>query len=186
MQSASPSRGGYSYQDYLAWPDDERWELVAGEAFAMTPAPSFLHQQVVTRLAAALVALLRGHACIPCVSPVDVVLSEEDVVQPDVVVICDRSKITPRGVRGAPDVVFEVLSPSTSLRDRRTKRDLYERHAVAEYVLVYPEDRVVEHLTRGEEGTYGRSRILGPEDSLSLKSLGGLSIPLGEVFEGLA
>ncbi|MBI5015186.1 MAG: Uma2 family endonuclease [Deltaproteobacteria bacterium] len=175
----------FTYADYLSWPEGERWEIVDGEAFAMTPAPSFGHQRVIGRIYYLLEAALHLGPCVPCVSPVDVVLAEDTVVQPDVVVVCDRSKIQPAGIRGAPDLVVEVLSPSTALRDRGTKRDLYERYGVREYLTVDPVARFAERYLLREDGTYGKPDLFGPEDSLRLASLAGLEIPLAEVFEGI-
>jgi len=174
---------GYTYRDYLTWPDGERWEIIGGEAFSMTPSPSFSHQWVVGRLHALLVDALRGHACVPCVSPLDVVLSEANVVQPDVLVVCDRAKITPRGIVGAPDLVVEVLSASTALRDRRDKRELYQRFGVREYLLVDAEARVVEQFVLGDDGNYGKPAVLGAAESLRLRCLGDLEIALCGVFE---
>lgn len=174
-----------TYADYLTWPEGERWELVDGEAFAMTPAPSFGHQRVTGRIYYLLEAALHRGPCVPCVSPVDVVLAEDTVVQPDVVVVCDPSKIEPAGIRGAPDLVVEVLSLSTALRDRGTKRDLYERHGLREYLTVDAPARCAERYLLREDGTYGKPDLFGPDDSLRLASLGGLEISLAEVFEAI-
>lgn len=114
-------------------------------------APSLPHQRLVSELGAQLVAQLRGATCEALVSPVDVRLpianepdeAIVDVVQPDVLVVCDPSKLDDRGCRGAPDLVIEVLSPSTTEHDRVTKRALYERHGVREYWLVSPAERLV-------------------------------------------
>ena len=186
MPLARPSDERYTYSDYLAWPEEERWELIDGEAFAMTPAPTTLHARLVLRLGHQLEAALAGHRCTPFVAPVDVVLSDDTVVQPDVFVVCDRSKIRQAGVFGPPDLVVEVLSPSTGLRDRRAKRDLYERHGVREYLLVEPEARYAERLSLGADGAYGRGDLFGPDEVLVLASLGDLELRLSEVFEVLA
>ena len=186
MPLPNPLSDGYTYQDYLTWPDGERWELLGGEAFSMTPSPGFSHQWVVGRLHALLVVALRGHPCVPCISPLDVVLSETNVVQPDVFVVCDRSKITPRGLVGAPDLVVEVLSASTALRDRREKRDLYQRFGVREYLLIDAEAEVVEQLVLGDDGTYEKPVVLGADERVRLRCLGNLEIALAAVFEGVS
>ena len=183
MPLARAADDRFTYDDYLAWPDDERWELLDGEAWDMTPAPNFGHQRIVLRIGYLLEAALRGHRCVPCVAPVDVVLSDHTVVQPDVFVVCDRSKIRPAGVFGAPDLVVEVLSPSTGLKDRRTKRALYERHGVREYLLVDPDARYAERLHLEADGAYGRGDLFGPDEVVVLESLGGLELRLAEVFE---
>lgn len=173
----------FTYADYLTWADDERWELIDGEAWDMTPAPTTGHQRIVGQLYVALEAALRGHRCVPYVAPVDVVLSDDTVVQPDVLVVCDPSKIRTAGVFGAPDLVIEVLSSSTALRDRRAKRALYERHGVREYLLVEPEGRYAERLRLGADGVYGRGELFGSDEVVALESLGGLELRLEEVFE---
>ncbi|HQH72395.1 MAG TPA: Uma2 family endonuclease, partial [bacterium] len=126
----------YTYQDYCAWPDDERWELIGGIAYDMTPAPSFDHQNVAGTFYRLLGNALQGKTCVPGIAPVDVVLSEEDVVQPDVFVVCDPQKITGKNIQGAPDLVIEVLSPATAKKDRWEKKWLYEKSGVREYILI--------------------------------------------------
>lgn len=135
-----------TYSDYRQWQGDERWELFAGEALLISPAPSFRHQEIVGELTAQLVAHLRGKTCRAVAAPLDVLLPEagEDdeavttVVQPDLVVVCDRKKIRRHGLRGAPDLVIEVLSPGSATRDEVVKKALYERHGVREYWIVDP------------------------------------------------
>ena len=109
----------FTYFDYVTWPDDERWELIDGEAYDMSPAPSIKHQKITGNL----YVLLARHPekkpeCFVGIAPLDVVFSEHDVVQPDILVVCDRKKITEANIQGAPDLVIEVLSPSTALRVR--------------------------------------------------------------------
>ena len=109
----------FTRTDYLAWPEDERWEIIDGEAYCMTPAPSIRHQDIVINLATQLKQKLGGGPCRTFVAPTDVVLSGYDVVQPDILVVCDKKKITDANVQGAPDLIIEVLSPYTSLKDKR-------------------------------------------------------------------
>lgn len=182
MPVAKNSGHKHTYAEYLTWPDDERWEIVDGEAYDMAPAPTPRHQGVVTRFAGILDRALSGGTCRAFVSPIDVVLSEHSVIQPDIVVVCDAAKVTEASIRGAPDVVIEVLSPSTALRDKREKLRLCERHGVPEYVVADPSTRTVERYALGEGGSYGRAQVLGPEDRLVLTSLDSLEIELQEVF----
>jgi Uma2 family endonuclease len=114
--------------------------------------------------------------------PLDVVLSDTDVVQPDVIVICDPAKITQKNVSGAPDVVFEVLSPSTSKRDRWDKKRLYETYGVREYVIVDPQGQYVEHYRLQPDGTYHPGDALASGEELRLQCLGGLALPVDEIF----
>jgi Uma2 family endonuclease len=112
----------FTYADYANWPEDERWELIDGKAHAVTPTPSTRHQAVVGNCFRILSIALRGHVCRCFVAPTDVVLSRVDVVQPDVLVVCDQAKITEANIQGAPDLVVEVASPATGLKDKRDKK----------------------------------------------------------------
>lgn len=174
----------FSWQDYQAWPDGERWELIAGVAYAMSPAPNTKHQQVAGELYFRLRSKLGGKPCQPFIAPIDVRLSDFDVVQPDVLVVCDRSKITPSHIEGAPDVVVEVLSPATAVKDQREKKALYERAGVKEYVLVHPTDHVVTRfLLLPETGCFDAGTLFSGSESLVFVSLDNLEVPLWQVFE---
>ena len=140
----------YTYADYLTWPDDVRCELIEGSIYMMSPAPTVRHQDVVGEVFRQLANQLKGKGCRPFVSPLDVRLpkisrkkdDEETVVQPDVLLLCDASKLDARGVRGAPDWVMEVLSPGTASKDQILKRRIYEAAGVREYWTVHPLDGV--------------------------------------------
>ncbi len=173
----------YNYEDYLKWPETERWELIEGVAYDMTPSPSFRHQAVAGALYRLLGNKLADKSCIPVIAPTDVVLSEHDVVQPDVFIVCDKKKITEANVQGAPDLIIEVLSPSTALKDRKEKKALYEKYGVKEYILADPIEGYVERYAL-ESGRYGTPEIFGPQDLLRLHSIEGIEIPLGEAFGG--
>lgn len=152
----------HTYADYCSWPDDVRYELIDGVAYAMGPAPVRRHQGVLLELARQVANILEGSPCRPYVAPFDVRLPKTDeidndvdtVVQPDLVVICDRAKLDDKGCRGAPDWVVEVLSPSTAGHDQILKRALYQRVGVREYWLVHPVDRIVTMYTLNA-GSYG-------------------------------
>lgn len=159
----------FTYAEYVGWQGDERWELIDGEAFLMSPAPSWPHQRLLVALAAQIYAALEGHPCQLAVAPFDVRLPKNDeadeaidtVLQPDLAVICDPEKLDRAGCRGAPDFVIEILSPATSVRDQVAKRDLYERHGVRELWLVDPESRALT-VYRLDEAT---RRFVRNEDS---------------------
>lgn len=104
-------RARYRYSDYVTWPNDERWELIDGVPYNLTLAPTPRHQKVAARFFSRLEAALEGKPCPPFIAPTDVVLSEYDVVQPDILVICDEQKVTRINIRGAPALVVEVASP---------------------------------------------------------------------------
>ena len=152
----------HTYADYCSWPDDARYELIDGVAYAMGPAPVRRHQGILGEVFRQVANILEGSPCRPYIAPFDVRLPKTDeidndvdtVVQPDLVVICDRAKLDDKGCRGAPDWVVEVLSPSTAGHDQILKRALYQRVGVREYWLVHPVDRIVTIYTL-DAGSYG-------------------------------
>ena len=182
----------YTYADYLQWPDDMRYELIDGEAFLMSPAPLVEHQEVAGELFRQLANQLDGQPCRPYIAPVDVRLPRKDeadaaidtVVQPDVLVVCDPHKIDRRGVRGAPDWVLEVLSPSTAAHDQIAKRRTYERAGVRDYWLVHPGDRTLTVYLL-ENGRYGRPEIYELKDATPIGVLPGVSIAWDALIERL-
>lgn len=164
---------GYTYQDYLSFPDELRCEIIGGEVYDMTPAPTTGHQDVALKIGSILRTYLDviRHPCRVFISPVDVVFSEQDVVQPDVVIVCDRNKIQRRGIFGAPDTVFEVLSPSTEPKDRQKKRELYERSGAREYFLVNHEAEFVEKYTLTSTG-YGKPVLYVGNETFMIETVG--------------
>ena len=182
----------YTYADYLQWPDDTRYELIDGEAFRMAPTPLIEHQEIAGEVYCQLANQLDGQPCRPYIAPVDVRLPRADeadaaidtVVQPDVLVVCDPHKIDRRGVRGAPDWVLEVLSPSTAAHDQIAKRRTYERAGVREYWLVHPGDRTLTVYVL-ENGQYGRPEIYELKDATPIGVLPGVSIAWDALIERL-
>ena len=154
----------HTYGDYLEWSRDYGDELIDGVAYVREPpAPSLIHQELVVELYYQLRGALEGRSCRVCVAPVDIRLPRSDesdemietVVQPDVFIVCDRCKLDKRGVRGAPDWLAEVLSPSTARYDQSVKIPLYERAGVPEVWLIHPIDQTLA-IYRLEDGRYGR------------------------------
>lgn len=190
MSDVARRTAHYTYRDYATWPDEERWELIDGVAYNMTLAPSTMHQTVVTNLSGILFALLRNHSCRLFVSPIDVLLPlgeevDDDVdstVQPDIVVVCRPDIIGPKHIRGTPDWIIEVLSPTTAQKDEGIKRDRYQRAGVAEYWLVHPTDRIVMRYRLLPDNTYGLPEIFGDDDRIDLPIAQGGEIALAEVF----
>ncbi len=172
----------YTYQDYCQWPDEERWEIIDGIAYDMSPAPNMRHQGILLSLSRIVSTFLIGKPCVPRFSPIDVVLSDYDVVQPDLIIVCDRNKITEKNIQGAPDAVFEIISPSSSKKDRWIKQALYEKSGVKEYIIIFPDGNYLERYILGEDGRFDRGEMLEEKDTLKLKSVPGVEIPLGEVF----
>lgn len=168
----------YTYGDYRTWPEDVRYELIDGIAWMMTPSPSRWHQELVGEIFYQVRRSLEGKPCRAYPAPFDVRLPKADepddlidtVVQPDVLVICDREKLDQAGVRGAPDWVVEVLSPSTAAHDQTRKLSAYERAGVPEVWLVHPVDRM---LTRYRliDGRYGRPDIQALEGTTAVAEL---------------
>lgn len=183
MSVATATAKRFSWADYRGWTGDERWELIDGEAYNMAPAPSTRHQSVAGNLHAALVQKLRGKPCRPFIAPTDVKLSDFDVVQPDILAVCDPSKITPTHINGAPDLVVEVLSPSTSSKDLREKKALYQRAGVGEYLVVDPLELYAILFRLADDGRFDRGAVIDAREPLLLAVLEGEEIPLWEVFE---
>jgi Uma2 family endonuclease len=145
MSRPDPGRDGYTVEDWSSW--DGRWELINGVAYDMTPAPSTRHQEVSVSLTIAIGTALEerkrrpgGGDCRLFHAPTDVFL-ESGVVQPDLLVVCDPSKISERGIEGAPDLVVEISSPRTASKDMVRKRWAYEAAGVPEYLIVDPGER---------------------------------------------
>lgn len=156
----------FTYADNRQWPDNERWELIDGVAYAMSPAPTISHQIMTGQLFRQIDQALDASPCRALIAPVDVLLpaaNEADdqattVVQPDILVVCDPTKVTENNIHGAPDWIIEVLSPATARHDHLTKRALYERAGVREYWLVHPVDRVITLYTL-KDSLYGAPEI---------------------------
>ncbi len=147
MESTAKKMGnGFTYRDYLNWPEGERWEIIAGEAYAMTPAPSIRHQRISRYLSSLFAQFFKGSECESFSAPTDLVFDDQNVVQPDLLVVCDWNKITENNIKGAPDLIVEILSPSTALKDKREKKALYVQFQVREYLIVYPTEELVERL----------------------------------------
>ncbi len=180
----------WSYREYREWPDGERWEIIDGNAYAMSPAPSQRHQDIAGEIFREIATYLLDKPCKVFIAPFDVRLAEEgeenddvsNVVQPDIVVVCDRKKLDGAGCVGAPDMVAEILSPSTARKDIKEKFLLYERHGVKEYWIVNPEAQIVHVYQLGSDNRYGRPDIYGPDDKLTVGTLPELVIDLPLVF----
>jgi len=182
---------GFTYGDYITWSDDERWELIDGYAYNMSPAPSRRHQQISRELEMPIAFFLADKPCEVYDAPFDVRLPESDeadeeiytVVQPDIVVICDAKKLDDKGCRGAPDIIIEILSPATSAKDMKIKLALYEKHGVKEYWVVHPTDNIVMIFKLNKKKMYGRPTVYAEDDKIRTPILKGLEIDLELVFK---
>ena len=171
----------YTYEDYQAWPNEERWEIIDGEAYNMSPAPTVRHQRIVRKLISILDRFFAKGPYEPFGAPIDVVLDTYNIVQPDIVVVCDKEKITEANIQGTPDLVIEIVSPRTRLKDRREKKMLYERFGVREYLIFYPEDEMAESH-RLVDGQYQSPVIFNRDETITLSAFPDLSIDLGDIF----
>ncbi len=176
----------FTYEDYVLFPDDgRRHEIIDGEHF-VTPAPLTKHQRIVTRLIASLesqVRLQKGGEVLA--APCDVILSDLDVVQPDLLYVSPgrAAIVTEKNIQGAPDLVVEILSESTRKTDEIIKRKLYERFGVREYWVVDPELETVK-LYRLTGKAYKRVSELSREsgDALTTPLLPKLKMALKDLF----
>lgn len=180
----------YTYGDYLKWPEDERWELIEGRPYAMTPGPTDDHQRISRRLTRILDAYLTGKSCEYFYAPFDVRLPEkgesdeliETVLQPDLMVVCDSTKVDRRGIRGAPDVVIEILSESTAVRDLSDKLWLYEKHGVKCYVIVDPWAKTLTVRYIEPSGKFGPPELYSGNSQVQVRIFEGLKIDLADIF----
>lgn len=183
----------YSYADYLKWTFDDRLELIKGKIFKMTPAPNLFHQDISGNVFNHLYNFLRNKPCKTYSAPFDVRLprkkSENDeqiytVVQPDICVICDISKLDIRGCTGAPDIVVEILSPGNNQKELKNKYEVYEESGVLEYWIIHPQEKTFLKYTL-VNSTYQPSRLLTMGDIVTTPVLPGFELDLDTVFAGI-
>jgi Uma2 family endonuclease len=172
----------YTWKDYRSWPDDERWEIIGGEAHAMSPAPTTRHQLLVARLTRKWANFLEKKPCEVFPAPTDLKLSDTDVVQPDLLVVCEPDKIKPTHIEGPPALVIEILSPSTELLDRGRKLDLYAASGVKEVWLVTPYPSLLEIFVL-DNGSYRRAHAFTREQPFHCPSFPALSLDLNALFD---
>jgi Uma2 family endonuclease len=177
----------WTYADYKEWElkPGERFELINGTAYAMAGAGT-RHQAISMVLSAKLFNYFEGKICRPFAAPFDVRLFYEDddsddtVVQPDLVVVCDPEKLGKEGCRGAPDLVIEILSPSNSVIEMHRKLFLYESAGVMEYWVINPEEKVIEVYR--QDGEHFQQSMLRTGDVLRPEKFPSLEIPVESVF----
>lgn len=181
----------FTYKDYLNWPEDERWEIIDGIAYNFSPAPNRIHQQISGEIFRQISNYLIDKTCQVYSAPFDVRLydySKNDenittVVQPDIVVVCDISKLDDRGCLGAPDLVVEILSQSTGYRDMDIKLNLYERFGVREYWIIHQSDKMMMVFKLKENGEYGKPEVYSHESEVLVGIFDDLTIDLKLVFK---
>jgi Uma2 family endonuclease len=181
----------YTYADYLKWNFEERLELIRGRIFKMSPAPSPLHQRVTGNIHATIHQFLKKKKCVVYQAPFDVRLPTKNrnkdnqvttVVQPDVCIICDETKIDERGCNGAPDLVAETLSPGNSIKEVNLKFELYEKSGVKEYWIIYPAEETVAVFLLDEKGKYNGATLYVHGDKILSEAVPGLKIKVNDIF----
>ena len=173
----------FTYNDYVQLPDDRRYEIVEGELY-LIPAPDLRHQRILRKLGTMIsIHAERNHLGEVFYAPCDVVFSEINVVQPDLLFVSGARTgiLTDANIQGAPDLVVEILSPSTSQRDLGMKRNLYAKYGVHEYWIVDPEGKSVEVLS-WTEGGYRTEAVFPHTRRLSSPLFPDLNLNLMEVF----
>ncbi|MCL2814451.1 MAG: Uma2 family endonuclease [Oscillospiraceae bacterium] len=174
----------YTYADYLTWKGDVRYEIIDGTAYAMA-GPSQAHQRITKKLVRQFDDFLRGKTCEVFHAPLDVRLNansfDDVVVQPDIFVVCEQSKHSGRSVRGAPDLIIEILSPYNARHDTFIKFRQYQKAGVKEYWIADPIRRTVEVYIL-QNGKYGVGSVYRDDDVVPVHILEGCKINLAEVF----
>jgi len=194
MDSLNPDMNKrYTYADYLTWMDDVRRELYDGFIKLMTPAPSIRHQDISTNFMRILSIFLYKKECKLYHAPTDVrfpknTKSNSDtqvytVLQPDLFVVCDLSKLDARGCLGPPDLVIEIVSPKNSKRDLKDKFDIYQEYGVREYWIVNPSDENVTVFISDKNGKFQLVGMYAENDKIPVNIFNGdLEVDLTEVF----
>ena len=183
----------YSYSNYLNWLFPERVELIKGKIFKMSPAPSRVHQEVAGNIFLKIGNFLEGKPCKVYPAPFDVRFPKESkadkdvytVLQPDICVICDKSKLDARGCIGAPDLVIEILSPGNTKMELLNKYRVYEEFGVKEYWVVSQSDQSILIYTLNEMGKFQPSKIFTLSEKITSTALPGFELALDDVFEDL-
>ena len=174
----------WTYEDYLKLDDDRRYEVIKGRLIEM-PAPGFEHQEISGNLWFAIKKFLQKRDIGRVIyAPFDIILAKDIVVQPDIVFISNENLKNIREGRlfGTPDLVVEIVSPSTTRRDTVVKKGIYEEFGVKEYWVVYPDEKAIEVWILGEGGKYELYSFAEKEGKVKSKVLEGLEVDLKEVF----
>lgn len=180
----------YNYSNYLNWFFDDRVELIRGKVSKMSPAPTRLHQEISIRIASRLFHFLERNPCKVYTAPFDVRFAKRDtsdrdvstVLQPDICVVCDLSKLDDRGCLGAPDIVVEILSPGNSKKELVDKYKIYQEYGVKEYWIVSPVEQTFLIYTLDESGTFTPSKLMTSGDEVASLVLPGFVLQLEDLF----
>lgn len=183
----------YTYKDYVVWPQDQRLELIDGKPYAMSPAPSRIHQKIITEISRKIGNHIENNngKCEVYVAPFDVLLINDDeekencknIVQPDITVICDENKLDDKGCNGAPDFIIEVVSPSNSSVDYIKKLWLYEKYKVKEYWIVDPMKKSILVYRLNEQGVYPYAEAYTFKDIIKINIFQELAIDFNDFLK---
>ena len=180
----------YTYADYLTWSDEEKWEIIDGIPY-MQAAPSWQHQSISVELVAQFSSYLKNKTCKVFHAPFDLIIpdkteTEEEtttIVQPDIVIICDKNGLKGTGYYGVPPLIIEILSPSTARRDKLYKLNKYETVGVQEYWMIEPDLKLVSVFKMQENKKYARPEMYTEEDFIEVSIFPDLVIDLKSVFD---
>ena len=173
----------FTYEDYVHMPEGKRYEIVEGELY-MVPAPTTTHQRISRKLEEMLSRFVEERKLGEVFyAPIDVVFSETDIVQPDIIFISNENKniIKEENIKGAPDLIIEILSPSGAQRDKIIKKKLYARNGVKEYWLAEPQKKTIEALVLEKRG-YETFKVFSDKEVLTSRLIKGLQIPVENIF----
>lgn len=178
-----------TYKDYLNLPEGESVELIDGDVYNML-APSRIHQEVSMNLSRIFSMYLLGKECKVYAAPFDVRLIKEGlsedevdtVVQPDLSIICDKTKLDERGCKGASEMIIKIVSPSTASIDYIKKLNLYEKFKVKEYWIVNPIEKIVMVFLLNNNGEYGKPKIYGEGDKAKVEIFDDFYVDVKELF----
>jgi len=182
----------HTYSDYLTWPESERWEIIDGVPYLQS-APKWQHQSISGELYRQISNYLIDKPCRVFASPFDLCLvgyeeSDDDIlniVQPDIVIVCDETKLRKTGYFGVPALIIEISSPSTTRQDRVVKFNKYEKAGVKEYWIVEPDGKYISVFTLQENKRYGRPEAYTEEDKAKMSVFSDFTVDLKPVFEGI-
>jgi len=175
----------YTYKDYMTWPDEEHWEIIDGVPY-MQAAPSWQHQAVLVELSRQFSNYFVNKSCKVFAAPFDVCLEESEdsrqVVQPDIVIVCDPSKLKKTGYFGIPSLVVEIVSPSTARIDRITKFNKYKNVGVKEYWIIEPIDKIIQVFTLLDDKSYKMEIYEEDDKTIDVYLFPGLQIDITTIF----
>ena len=181
----------YTYADYLRFPEGQEWEIIEGIPYAMSPAPTWQHQFVSGEIFNQFKNYLKGKKCMVFASPFDLRIPEADedgatvsnVVQPDITIVCDRTKLSQTGYEGTPFLIVEVLSPSTAKIDLKIKMHLYEKAGVKFYLIADVERKYITVYELDTDNKYKIKETFFEGDKITIAAFEGFELDVSSVYD---